>query len=222
MTDDALKLLLLEDDPKLGPIMRDILALDWEVTLATDLAAARACAEADIFDVAVVDRRLPDGDGTEFITWLRGRGSGMPILMLTALGEIGDKVSGLDAGANDYLVKPFDFQELGARLRALTRDYSRRGEGVEIGGWTYFAHNGTIESPYTGRVVLTEKEAALLGELVKQPDTAFTRQQLLTAVFDRGEQEGTVDTYVHYIRRKTERSLIETVRGVGYRLGTPA
>lgn len=222
MTETRLKLLLLEDDPRLGPIMRDILALDWDVTLTTDLAQARASAAANIFAVAIVDRRLPDGDGTEFITWVRARGDDMPILMLTALGEIGDKVSGLDAGANDYLVKPFDFQELGARLRALTRDYSRRSEGVAVGGWTFFSHSGTIESPYTGRVALTEKEAALLGQLVKQPDTAFTRQQLLTAVFDRGEQLGTVDTYVHYIRRKTERSLIETVRGVGYRLGTPA
>lgn len=218
----APRLLVVEDDPKLGPIMRDVLGLDWDVTLATDLASARAGAEAVIFAAAVVDRRLPDGDGIEFVEWLRGRGDTLPVLLLTALGEIDDKVGGLDAGANDYLVKPFDFQEVGARLRALTRDYTRRSEGVPIGSWTYFPHNGTIESPYTGRIVLTEKESALLGVLAASPDTAFTRQQLLSAVFDRGEQVGTVDTYVHYLRRKAERELIETVRGVGYRLGTPA
>lgn len=219
---DAAKLLVIEDDAQLGPIMRDVLSRQWRVSLATNLAEARQSIEHDIFAAAIVDRRLPDGDGTEFVEWVRGRGDSMPMLMLTALGEVRDRVSGLDAGANDYLVKPFDFQELEARLRALTRDYSRRGEGVEIGGWTYFPHNGTIESPYSGRVSLTEKEAALLSELVKQPDTAFTRQQLLATVFDRGEQEGTVDTYVHYVRRKTDRDLIETVRGVGYRLGTPS
>lgn len=222
MTEEAAALLVVEDDPKLGPIMRDVLGIDWAVTLATDLAEGKAHAESAMFAAAVVDRRLPDGDGTEFVSWIRDRGNPMPILMLTALGEVRDKVDGLDAGANDYLVKPFDFAELSARLRALTRDYTHRGEEIEIGGWVFFPRSGTIESPYSGRILLTEKESALLETLALRPATAFTRQQLLTEVFDRGEQEGTVDTYVHYLRRKTERDLIETVRGVGYRLGTPA
>lgn len=127
----------------------------------------------------------------------------------------------LDAGANDYLVKPFDFDELNARLRALTRDYSGRGTGIDIGSWVFYPGNATIESPYAGRIILTDTEAALLEVLAKHPDTAFSRQHLLAAVFDHGEQEGTVDTYVHYLRKKTDRDLIETVRGVGYRLGTP-
>lgn len=222
MTGALPRLLLVEDDPKLGPIMRDVLSMDWDVTLVADLAAAREQAASALFAVGIVDRRLPDGDGADFIAWLRERGNAMPLLVLTALGEIHDRVAGLDAGANDYLVKPFDFQELGARLRALTRDYTRGAVGEPIGSWTFFPHNDTIESPYTGRILLTEKESALLRVLASQPDAAFTRQQLLSAVFDRGEQPGTVDTYVHYLRRKTERDLIETVRGVGYRLGTPA
>lgn len=221
MANDAAALLIVEDDAKLGPIMRDVLARDWNVTLVCDLASAQETLVNRIFDVAIVDRRLPDGDGIDLIRWLRQRGDATPVLMLTALGEVIDKVNGLDAGANDYLAKPFDFLEVGARLRALTRDYARPSKGRAIGSWTYFAHNDTIESPYTGRILLTEKESALLAVLAAQPDTAFTRQQLLNAVFDRGEQLGTVDTYVHYIRRKTDRDLIETVRGVGYRLGTP-
>lgn len=216
------RLLLVEDDPRLGPIMRDVLGRDWDIVLVDDLAAARQQAASALFAVAIVDRRLPDGDGADFIAWLRERGDATPVLVLTALGEVHDKVAGLDAGANDYLVKPFDFAELGARLRALTHDYTRGAEGISIGSWTFFAHNDTIESPYTGRILLTEKESALLAVLAGQPDAAFSRQQLLSAVFDRGEQPGTVDTYVHYLRRKTERDLIETVRGVGYRLGTPA
>lgn len=79
-----------------------------------------------------------------------------------------------------------------------------------------------MESPYTGRILLTEKESALLAVLASAPDTVFSRVHLLTAVFEHGEQENTVDTYVHYLRRKTDRSLVETVRGAGYRLGTPA
>lgn len=201
--------------------MRDVLSRNWDVTLAVSVEEAEDALATRIYDVAIVDRRLPDGDGIRLVSQLRKSGNPTPVLMLTALDEIMDKVAGLDAGANDYLAKPFDFQEVEARLRALTRNYARPGQGVEIGSWTYFAHNGTIESPYTGRILLTEKESALLGVLVAQPDMAFTRQQLLSRVFDHGERVGTVDTYVHYIRRKTDRDLIETVRGHGYRLGTP-
>ena len=151
-----------------------------------------------------------------------GDASSTPLLLLTALGEVHDRVSGLDAGANDYLVKPFDFDELTARLRALIRDYSGIGASIEIGSQSICHHENSITSPYAGRVMLTEKETALLRLLAGEPSRAFTRQHLLSAVFDNGEQLGTVDTYVHYIRRKTDRDLISTVRGVGYRLGTPA
>ncbi len=216
-----LALLIVEDDPRLGPIMCDVLNRDWCTTLVTSIAAARESLTKRIYDVAIVDRRLPDGDGIDLVASMRARCDATPVLMLTALGEVLDKINGLDAGANDYLAKPFDFQEVGARLRALTRNYTAQSRGIDIGSWTYFPHNGTVESPYTGRLLLTERESALLGVLASQPGTVFNREQLLDAVFDRGEQLGTVDTYVHYIRRKTERDLIETVRGVGYRLGTP-
>lgn len=215
-------LLIVEDDPELGPIMCDVLSQNWKVHLAPDLANARQAVATQIFAAAVVDRRLPDGEGTEFVAELRSTGNPLPVLMLTALGEVRDRVSGLDAGANDYLVKPFDFAELEARLRALTRDFSRAEAGIEIGGWTFYPITHTVQSPYSGRVQLTETESALLSVLATHPDIAFTRPQLLSAVFERGELEGSVDTYVHYLRRKTERELIDTVRGVGYRLGTPA
>lgn len=214
-------LLLIEDDDRLGPLLRDLLSLDWEVTWSPTLAAARAELDRRLFAVLVVDRGLPDGDGADLVRELRARGVAVPALLLTAYGELEDRVHGLDAGANDYLVKPFEVAELQARLRALTRDYSGRGAGMEIGSWMFYPDNRTVESPYTGRILLTEKESALLAVLASAPDTAFTRAHLLSAVFEHGEQEGTVDTYVHYLRRKTDRSLVETVRGVGYRLGTP-
>jgi len=215
----TLRLLLVEDDPRLGPLVADILGDVWDVTLRPDGESALEVADAQYFDVMVIDRRLPGIDGTEVVSALRQRRISTPVLMLTALGEVRDRVSGLDAGANDYLVKPFDFDELTARLRALTRDYSGAGSGIEIGGWAFYPDDN---SPYTGRVMLTDKESALLRMLVSEPSRAFTRQHLLSAVFEHGEQLGTVDTYVHYIRRKTDRDLISTIRGVGYRLGTPA
>ncbi len=214
-------LLLVEDDPKLGPLVADVLDMTWNVTLAGDAATARDILARGVFSVIILDRRLPDMDGADLASWIRACGISTPVLMLTALGTVGDKVSGLDAGANDYLVKPFEFEELEARLRALTRNYSSRGTGLPVGSWTLYPDDRSIDSPYSGRIMLTTKEAALLSVLARQPDTVFSRTQLLTAVFDRGEQPNTVDTYVHYLRSKTEKELVETVRGRGYRLGTP-
>lgn len=216
------RLLLVEDDPRLGPLVADELSEEWTVTLCGDGESALETAAKEYFDVMVIDRRLPGIDGSTVVMTLRQRRISTPVLMLTALGEVRDRVSGLDAGANDYLVKPFDFDELSARLRALTRDYSGRGPTIEIGSWAFHPGDSSVTSPYSGRVMLTEKETMMLRLLAQEPNRAFSRQHLLSAVFDSGEQLGTVDTYVHYIRRKTDRDLISTVRGVGYRLGTPA
>lgn len=213
-------LLLLEDDPRLGAIVRDVLSETWQVTWASSLADARAAVLSDSFAVIIADRRLPDGDGTELVRFLRSRGDVTPVLILTAAGEIADKVSGLDAGANDYLVKPFDFKELEARLRVLTRDFASE-DVVYVGSWACNFADHTVTSPYTGRIQLTERESKLLEILARHPDTAFTRAELLEAVFDNGEGLSTVDTYVHYLRKKLDRDLVQTVRGVGYRIGTP-
>jgi two-component system response regulator QseB len=214
-------LLLVEDDPRLGPLVADMLGDDWDVSLVADGEEALRIADEQLFDVMVVDRRLPGIDGTEVVAELRRRRNGTPVLMLTALGELSDKVSGLDAGANDYLVKPFEYDELAARLRALTRNFRSEGDPISIGDWTFYPDTASVYSPYSGRILLTEKENSLLRLLANEPTTAFSRPHLLSAVFDKGEQLGTVDTYVHYIRRKTDRDLIATVRGVGYRIGTP-
>ncbi len=215
-----MKLLLLEDDARLGAATRDLLSLKWDVTWVTTIAAAREALTRSLFGACILDRVLPDGDATDLVTWMRRRRDATPVIMLTALGQLGDRVSGLDAGANDYLVKPFEFAELDARLRALTRTFT--GGGVEIGSWVFYPAEHYVESPYTGRITLTERESALLGVLAGAPDRTFSRAQILSAVFDHRDSESTVDTYVHYVRRKLEPELIQTVRGEGYRLGTPA
>ncbi|KUF07713.1 response regulator transcription factor [Leucobacter sp. G161] len=214
-----LRLLIVEDDPRLGPIMRDVLSAEWEVELVPSAEVAAEAIAARHVDVMIVDRGLPGVSGETWIRELRSRRIETPILVLTALGELHDKVEGLDAGANDYLVKPFEFEELNARLRALTRRYDGGGPRYDIGGWEFSPEDQRIQSPYAGSVLLTGTETALLAALAAEPGRTFSREELLARVFAQGESETTVETYVHYLRRKTDKDLIETVRGRGYRLG---
>jgi two-component system response regulator QseB len=212
-------LLLIEDDPQLGPIICDVLDEVYDVTLVADGTEGLKTAQQGDYDALVVDRRLPGLDGVTLVRRLRESGVGNPVLLLTALATVGDRVEGLDAGADDYLVKPFEFEELLARLRAIRRVHPVGGQPLALGDWEFYPAHHAIHSPYTGRVVLTPKESALLELLANEPARTFSREKILTTVFDTGERPGTVDTYVHYIRRKTEHDLIETVRGRGYRIG---
>lgn len=221
MAFDRQRLLLVEDDPQLGPLIERVLDEVYDVTLVADGERALEHHATGGYDAMVVDRRLPGVDGVEVVRTLRARGAVTPILMLTALAALSDRVEGLDAGANDYLVKPFEFDELLARLRALTRTYSGEGEELAVGEWRFYPESRCIYSPYDGRILLTARETALLRILAESPLRTFSREQILRAVFASDEQPGTVDTYVHYVRRKTAPELITTVRGEGYRLGQP-
>jgi two-component system response regulator QseB len=212
-------LLLVEDDPELGPLMAEVLGEDYAVTLVRDGDAGLEAGTRGDFEAIVLDRRLPGTDGVEVVRGLRRAGVATPVLMLTALGAVTDRVEGLDAGADDYLVKPFDFAELAARLRALRRVHGEDEAVIVIGDWEFRPANRLINSPYEGRKVLTETESHLLSLLAQHPDETLSRERILREVFPVGDSVGTVDTYVHYIRRKTEREIITTVRGRGYRLG---
>jgi two-component system response regulator QseB len=214
------RLLLVEDDERLAPIMVEYLGETYDVTHRADGAAALRTALDEEFDVMIVDRRLPGLDGVQVVQGIRRARIRTPIVMLTALGATADRVEGLDSGANDYVVKPFEFDELLARLRALRRDYSVDFSGVPVGEWSFFPSERIIESPYIGPVALTPKESELLTLLVENPSRTFSRQQILSAVFSPTDGLGTVDTYVHYLRKKTEPSIVVTVRGRGYRLGS--
>jgi len=221
MADTRPRLLLIEDDPSFGAMMRDVLGEAYEVTLVNDGGSGYRAAIGGAFDVLIVDRRLPGVDGLDIIDALRKKGISTPIMVVTALGTLRDKVRGLDAGANDYLVKPFEFEELFARLRAIRRVYSAEGPYLRIGAWEFYPESRAIYSPYNGRAILTERENGLLRLLALNPTRTFSRAQILREVFDPEDQPGTVDTYVHYVRRKTDSDIITTVRGQGYRLGAP-
>ncbi|WP_349898577.1 response regulator transcription factor [Parafrigoribacterium soli] len=213
------RLLLIEDDPQLGPLIAQVLSENYDVTLETDGQRGMVAGLSGNFDVMVIDRRLPSLDGLAVVEALRRKRVTTPILVLTALGTLPDKVGGLDAGANDYLVKPFEFDELLARLRALRRTFTGEGAMIRVGSWEFYPESRTIYSPYDGRVLLTPRETALLRTLAENPRQTFSRQQLLHAAFTSDDQPGTVDTYVHYLRRKVDLDVVLTVRGQGYRLG---
>jgi two-component system response regulator QseB len=213
------RLLLIEDDPGLGPVMRQVLEEVYSVTLVDNGVEGLRVALAEDFEALIVDRRLPGLDGLGVIEALRKKGITTPMLILTALGTVHDKVRGLDAGANDYLVKPFEFDELFARLRAIRRVFTGEGPFIRLGLWEFYPESRTVYSPYEGRTILTERESALLTLFAENPQRTYSREQILRQVFDPNDQPGTVDTYVHDVRRKTDVELITTVRGQGYRLG---
>jgi len=217
--EERARLLLIEDDPQLGPMMEQVLAETYDVTRIVDGREGLQIGIDSDFDIMVIDRRLPSLDGVAILNGLRAKRVITPILMLTALGSVRDKVGGLDAGANDYLVKPFEFDELLARLRSLLRTFTGEGPFFSLGEWEFYPESHSIYSPYDGRVALTARESALLRLFVDSPQRTYSRKQILRAVFSSDEQPGTVDTYVHYLRRKTDKHIIDTVRGQGYRLG---
>lgn len=212
-------LLLVEDDQDIAGMLSEVLADLYEVDHVPDAERGLDVALRRHFDVIVVDRRLPGMDGVALIRAIRRANIRTPVLMLTALGALDDKVSGLDGGANDYLVKPFEFDELLARLRALRRAFTAEGRRRYLGEWIYTPDNKTVYSPTGGRILLTVAENALLDLISSSPERVFSREEILHAAFSSDDSPGTVDTYVHYLRKKTSREMVETVRAHGYRLG---
>ncbi|MDQ6688041.1 MAG: response regulator transcription factor [Actinomycetota bacterium] len=170
------------------------------------------------YDVIVLDRGLPALDGLDVLNRLRSRGVGTPTLVLSALANPADRVDGLDAGAEDYLGKPFDVDELLARVRALLRRHHDFAEVLPVVGGELDLATRSVHRPDRSVVTLSPREGDLLGLLARHPGRVFTRRELLDTVFEDAA-ESVVDTYVHYLRKKVGRGAVETVRGLGYRLG---
>lgn len=218
-------LLLVEDDPRLADLVARLLQGERHVVeQAATGEAALELADAPGLDAIVLDVGLPDLSGLEVARRLRRRGSQVPILMLTARDAIPDRVAGLDAGADDYLVKPFAIEELAARIRALGRRGAPRPDGASLSAGPVVLDEMTRAVFVAGRrVELSPREFALLECLLRHPGQALSRDQLLDHAwpYDTEVVPAIVDTYVYFLRRKLgpeagER--IETVRGVGYRI----
>ncbi|QBD81961.1 response regulator transcription factor [Ktedonosporobacter rubrisoli] len=223
-----MRILVVEDDPRLGPSLKKGLEGDhYAVDLVADGEDALLMAASTAYDLVIIDILLPSLNGFEVCKRLREEGKSMPILLLTALGEVDDRVRGLDLGADDYLVKPFAFSELEARMRALLR----RGNQV-IPSILQFMDitldTRTHEVKRGERVIpLVNKEYALLEFLMRHPHQVLSRSMIAEHVWD-GDTEhlsNVIDVYIRYLRRKLchyhEPDVIYTVRGSGYQLKEP-
>ena len=216
--------LLVEDDHQLGEMLTALLVdTGYRVDLAGGGQTGLHLGLTGPYEVLIIDRGLPVLDGLELLRTLRSNGITTPALVLTARGSLTDRVEGLDAGAEDYLVKPFEVPELLARIRALLRRHTDTAQFLPLGRRRLsLAARAVVGAPSAtdDAVALSERECALLAVLAGSPEQVFTRPQLLARVFDQADTLGTVDTYVHYLRRKLGRGAVQTVRGLGYRLGS--
>lgn len=216
-----MRILLVEDDLQVGESIRDSLrsegyAVDW-LTDGKDVIPALA---QDVYDLVVLDQRLPNLSGLDILRRLREAGRQLPVLLLTAFDSVSDKVAGLDAGADDYLTKPFELDELFARVRSLLRRSTSKSPRLVA---------GNIEIDPTVRIVnfegaeipdLTAKEYAILEMLVRNRGRFITKSRLLESCND-WEQEvesNTVEVYISRLRKRFGNKSIETLRGVGYRV----
>jgi two-component system response regulator QseB len=222
VTEDRKRLLLVEDDGELAVMLDRLLTSEgYAVDVARDGHTGLHRALTGRYDVMIIDRGLPGVTGLDLVTRLRRGGAVTPILVLSAMATPRDRVAGLDAGAEDYLSKPFDIDELLARLRALLRRHLHHAETLPLGPDVVLdVASRTVFRGERALEVLSERESDLLALLASRPGVVFTRTQLLELVFADAVTDTTVDTYVYYLRRKLGRKVISTVRGIGYRLGT--
>jgi DNA-binding response OmpR family regulator len=219
-----MRVLLVEDDRMIGDSLRSALrgeghAVDW----VRDAQAAHGSLATEHFDLVLLDLGLPDGDGLPVLRALRARRDATPVIVLTARDAKGDRVAGLDAGADDYLVKPFEYDELAARMRAVARRHGGRAETVmQCGAVTL--DPATRQVTRDGQpVLLSAREFAVLEALMQRPGALLSRAQLEDKLYGWGDavESNAVSVYVHQLRRKLGADFIGTVRGVGYYVGRP-
>lgn len=214
-----MRVLLVEDDRMIGQAVLDALraehyAADW----VRDGTAADAALRDQSFDAVILDLGLPGRSGLEVLTALRSRGAKVPVLVATARDAVSDRIAGLDAGADDYVVKPFNLSEMLARLRALIRRSAGQAQSVLRHG-AVCLNVATHEASVEGRpVVLSSREWAVLEPMMLRPGVIFSRSHLEEKLYGWKEDisSNAVEVYVHGLRKKLGADLIQTVRGLGY------
>ena len=219
-----MRILLIEDDTVLGAAVRDQIAADGHsVDWMPRLDQARDAMAGTGFDLVLLDLMLPDGLGLGFLKSLRGRGDVTPVIILTALDQVSDRIDGLNAGADDYLVKPFDLAELSARIGSVARRYG--------GNPNPLITHGTLEVDRAAKsirrggkpVALTAREWALFDAFLARPGQLLSKAQFEEKLyaFDSEVESNTIEVHVSRLRKKLGSEVIETERGLGYRLGAP-
>ncbi len=214
-----MRILLVEDDPMIGESVRaglrqDGFAVDW----VQDGRAAEVALGTEPFELVLLDLGLPRLGGLELLRGLRGRKNDVPVVIITARDAVSDRIAGLDAGADDYVVKPFDLDELAARIRAVARRRSGRSEAV-VKYRDLTLNPATRETSVDGRTVaLSGREFALLLALLERPGAVLSRAQLEEKLYGWNEEveSNAVEVHIHALRRKLGANLIKNIRGVGY------
>ena len=220
-----MRILLVEDDAILGAAVGDQLRADGHTADWTKrLDEADDHLAVATYDLILLDLMLPDGLGVRFLREIRGRGDTTPVIILTALDQISDRIEGLNAGADDYLVKPFDLNELGARIAAVGRRYAGNPNPlVRIGSLEVDLGSRTVMRE--GRSVgLTAREWALFEAFVSRPERMFPKSELEARLysFDDDVDSNAIEAHISRLRKKLGRDVIVTQRGLGYRLGQPS
>ena len=214
--ENTMRILLAEDDAKLNETLTyGLTQAGFTVDSCFDGEDALFYGEQNIYDVILLDRMLPCMEGTDVLSSLRDNGINTPIILITALGTLSDKVTGLDMGADDYLVKPFALEELLARIRCVT-----------LFDITWFSVQSRLSGP-AGSCTISKREAALLETFLKSGEITIPRSTLLLKVWgpDSDVEEGNLDNYIHFLRRRLRtigsRLTLKTVRGIGYCMVKP-
>lgn len=218
-----MRILLIEDDTVLGAAVRDQARADGHsIDWVTRLDEARDALAVAAYDLVLLDLMLPDGRGIPFLRSLRAQGDASPVIILTALDQVTDRIDGLNAGADDYIVKPFDLAELSARIGSVARRYTGNPNPiVSLGSLDIDLAARTVRKD--GRVVpLTAREWALFEAFVQRPAQLLSKAQLEDRLYSFGTEieSNTIEVHVSRLRKKLGHNIIETVRGMGYRLGT--
>ncbi|MFN7753287.1 MAG: response regulator [Pseudomonadota bacterium] len=219
-----MRILLVEDDMMIGDSVRSALrhegfAVDW----VRDGRAARTTLATERFDLVLLDLGLPQIDGLDVLRDMRARQDATPVIIVTARDEVSSRVAGLDAGADDYVLKPFELEELTARMRAVIRRHAGRADPVIEVGPVTLDPTTRIVTVRGEPVVLSAREYAVLEAMMLRPGAILSRAQLEDRLYGWGEEieSNAISVYVHQLRRKLGEDFIHTVRGVGYYVGAP-
>lgn len=222
---ECMRLLLIEDDPMIGEGVRKALRQDgFTVDWVRDGRTGETALDEEVHDLVLLDLGLPGKEGLDVLKAARRKGNRVPVLILTARDAVPDRVAGLNAGADDYLIKPFDLEELVARIHALLRRQTGRAEAVIVHGALVVdpaAHAATLSDK---TLTLSAREFALLLALLERPGTVFSISQLEDKIYGWDDEVGsnTIEVYIHSLRKKLGSDFIKNVRGVGYMIPKPA